>query len=135
MLMKLFLRILRRLLLLLNSVRSLFYFKPIQKGQHGESLVQFLRSSEINSFSPKHVFSFDGSYWDLVIQLQFLHWIMRNFPLNEHAIAYIILYYIILYYIILYYIISYRIVLYHIIYIYIIYHTISYIASYHIIIS
>ena len=134
--MKLFLRILRRLLLLLNSVRSLFYFKPIQKGQHGESLVQFLRSSEINSFSPKHVFSFDGSYWDLVIQLQFLHWIMRNFPLNEHAIAYIILYYIILYYIILYYIILYRIVSCCIIsYIYIIYHTISYIASYHIIIS
>jgi len=45
--MKLFLRILSRLLLLLNSVRSLFYFKPIHKGQHGESLVQFLCSSEI----------------------------------------------------------------------------------------
>ena len=47
MLMELFLRVLRRLLLLLNSVRSLFYFKPIHKGQHGESLVHFLRSSEI----------------------------------------------------------------------------------------
>ena len=45
--MKLFLRIGRGLLLLLNSVRSLFYFKPIHKGHHGESLVQFLRSSEI----------------------------------------------------------------------------------------
>ena len=45
--MKLFLRILRRLLLLLNSVRSLFYFKALHKGQHGESFVKFLRSSEI----------------------------------------------------------------------------------------
>ena len=98
--MKLFLRILRRLFLLLNSVRSVFCFKPIQKGQHGESLVQFLRSSEINSFSPKNAFGFDGSYWDLIIQLQFLHWIMRNFPLNEHAIAYI-LYYIILHVVLL----------------------------------
>jgi hypothetical protein len=118
---KLFLHIGRHLLLLLNSVRSFFYFKPIQKGQHGQSLVQFLRSSEILRWV-QNAFNFDGSHLDLVMQLQFLHCTMPNFPLNEHVITYIprILYYIMLHYITIYYIVLYCIILYYIILYYII---------------